>query len=399
MIWKDLCNYKKALIIPDMPDDFKVADKFRHGLTDDEIRKGIAAFRKFLYALFDKLTLDKDAIDAETRDNYNPYIKHDRADVRMCFPTIVDLEMILFTFGIRGKLKAKEKKLSVRIEDLLTVICEKTENYISLIKMSNERKLEMLRILTDLGFRFNGVDFSKEVDFSKTEEFDITFSGNDSFVVGLKLIAEATANHRDYYYIMNIFNVIEQCDFYPLANVKPKKRVVRINEYANLQTPEIGAWIMDIHRLLMNNNCTMVRSDGNFQYAKRGKNVAYGMVCIIDIRITGCSIIPGVNHLECPESVVDLLSDGMVSMLKNGASISKFDVENCKRRFGNMAFARFTFAYKGEEFEGCRHAVLGCQFSGDRCRFNGYRFDLTDSIVRELTKKWIEMELRYTPPH
>ncbi len=389
----DVCNYMKKLIIPQMPDDFKIAEKFRHGLTDDEILKGISAFREFLYELFDKLSADKDMLDVQTRDNYNPYIKQDKTNVRMCFPTIPDLSMILISLGIRGNLEMKEKRLIICVEDLLTVICDKTEKYVSLINMSGERKLEMFNILSDLGLCFNGVDFSKEVDFTKIKQFDVTYSKNDFFIVGLKLLAEATLNHKDYYYIMNIFTVLLQCDFYPLANIKPKKHVQHINIFANTQPPEIKEWIKNIDELLISNDCTMVRSDGAFQYIKRGKSVTYGMVCNIFIDITGCFIIPGVNHLEHRNSIIDNLPDDMLKILKDSAMRQgEFNLEQCYRKTGNMGFASYTFTHNNEEFEGCRHAGLRCQFSGVKCRFTGYKFDLSDTKVRELMKKWIKME-------
>lgn len=389
----DVCVYMKALIIPHMPDDFHVAQKFRHGLTDEEIQKGITAFREFLYDLFDMLAANKDVIDVKTRDHFNPYDKRDKANVRVCFPTIHDLAMILFTLGIRGRLEMNGKKMNVRVDDLLTVICEKTEKYISLIKMSSERKLEMFRILYDLGLRFEGADFTNEVDFSKIEEFDVTFIKNDFWVIGLKLLAEATLNHKHYYYIMNVFTVLLQCDFYPLANMIAKKHVQHINEYANPQTPEMKEWIKDIDELLMKNGCTMVRSDGCFQYTKRGKSVTYGMVCAISLNITGCFIIPGVNHLANPNSIINMLPDDMANMLKSGGERAKFYPEQCYRQSGNMGFARFTFTHNGEEFEGCRHAGLRCQFSGVKCQFAGYRYDLADPSVRELMKRWLELEL------
>ncbi len=389
----DICTYMKSIVIPNIPDDFKVAEKFRNGLTDDEIRKGINAFREFLYALYDKLAADKDIIDVSTRDNYNPYEHHDRSNVRMCFPTITDLTMILFSLGIRGRLEMEEKRLTVYVEDLLTVICEKTEKYISLKKMSGERKLEIFRILSDLGLCFHGLDLSKNVDFSEIQKFYITYTENDFFVAGLKLLAQATANHKDYYYIMNVLTVLNQCDFYPLANMKPKKHVQHINILANTQKPEIKEWIKNIDELLINNGCTMVRSDGCFQYTKRGESVTYGLVCIIRIDITGCFITPGVNSLANRNSIIDMLPDEMANLIKSSGERGKFNPEQCYRKTGNMGFARYTFMHNGEEFEGCRHAGLRCQFSGAKCRFDGYRFDLSNLRVREMMRKWIELEL------
>ena len=393
-----VCDYLKSLVITRMPDDFIITEPFRHGLTDDELRKGMTAFREFLYALFDKIAADKDKIDVKTGSIYDPHgTKGDRGtrSVKYCFPVFFDLTIILFSLGFHGKLETKpEMNLTVRGEDMSVVICPVTEKYQSVIKMSGGRKLEMFRLLSDLGLRFNGADFSEEVDFSKTGTFHITSEKNEYFAVGLKLIADAMINNTYYIKLENLFGpVFLRGDFYPLANAKPKKHIIHINEYASPQTPEIREWIKSIDNLLTNNGCTMVVSDGKFQYTKRGKSVTYGMVCIIEMGITGCFITPGVNHLANPDSITRILPDDMADMLKSGEERAKFNPEQCNRRTGNMSFARFAFTHNGEEYEGCRHAGLRCQFSGVKCCFTGYNFDLSDPNVRELAATWIEMEL------
>ena len=67
-----VCDYLKALVIPHTPDDFIVAEPFRHGLTDDELRKGIDAFREFMYDLYDKLAENESRLDIEEGSKYDP---------------------------------------------------------------------------------------------------------------------------------------------------------------------------------------------------------------------------------------------------------------------------------------------------------------------------------------
>ena len=374
----DLCNYMKAMVISHMPDDFKVAEKFRHDLTDDEIRKGIDAFREFLYAFYDKLSADKDKIDVYTRDNFNPYDKRDKANARVCFPTIFDLTVILFSLGFHGRLEPKEKRLTVYTEDLLRVICEKTEKYVSLIKMSGERKLEMFRILMDLGLTFNGVDFSEEVDFSKVEKFDVTFAENYFFVVGLKLIAEATANHRDYYYIMNVFRVLLECDFHSLANAAPKKHFRNVNEAANAQVPEIKKWIAETDAFLLNNGCK-VSGSWEITYTKPKIKNRKGMVLKIWMDITGCFVCPGIGHLNNPNNIISMLPDDIADLLTAKA----------ERECGWCAYSRKNSQCK----PGCPIKFTHKGKAYIKCRYSEFRIDLSEANNRELVSKWIEMEL------
>jgi hypothetical protein len=406
---KDLAyvsNYFKALVIPDSPDDFTVAERFRHGLTDDEIRKGIAAFRKFLYAFFDRLAAGKDEIDVKSGSKYDPYgsQKYDGSgNMIYCFPVLYNFTYILMAMGIFGRLEIlPEVRLFVRGDDMLTGICPLTqrypEKYNGILRMSNERKLEMFRLMDDLGFRFHGADFSTEVDFTKTETFYVTSIKNSFCVIGLKLIAEAAANNKNYIKMENLFGpVFLRGDFSSLANASPKKHAIKIQEAVIAQRPEIREWVIGTDKLLTGNGCKITESGkgAEFIYTRRNAGVTYGMVCIIFMGITGCFITPGVNHLACTDSIIKLLPGKTADIIKSGMESEKFNAERCLRRSGNMPFARFSLIHAGMEYEGCRHAGLRCQFSGVKCRFtgSGFRFDLSDPDVRKLMTKWLEKEL------
>ncbi|MCL2500502.1 MAG: hypothetical protein FWE90_09215 [Defluviitaleaceae bacterium] len=66
-------EYMKALVITNMPGDFTVAELIRHGLTDDELRRGMMTFRDFHYAMFDKITANQDTIDVEGKRKFDIY--------------------------------------------------------------------------------------------------------------------------------------------------------------------------------------------------------------------------------------------------------------------------------------------------------------------------------------
>lgn len=383
-----VCNYYKDLVIPHTPDDFIVASRFRHGLTDDEIRKGIAAFRKFLYALFDRLAADRDKIDVETGSKYDLYGDtgaNGSGKINNCFPIIIDLAFALFSLGFHGRLDTDpHMKLTVHGGDMLTVICPITEKYHSLIKMSGGRKLELFLLLQSLGLRFDGADFSREVDFSKTGAFHIAYDKDDFFPVGLKLIAEATTNNRDYIKLENLFGAaFMRCDFYPLANAAPKKHCKHINEYVNAQSPEIRKWIREMDEFLTGSGCTVIDNLGDeFIYSKRKIKSRIGMVCKIYMDITGCFITPGINHLKNPNNIVSMLPDEIVDLMK----------ARTERECGWCAYSRrnpdfiqcrpgcpFKFTYKGEEYIKCRYAE--------------FKISLEHAENRELIRKWLEMEL------
>ena len=380
-----VCNYLKSLIIPRTPDNFTVAERFRHGLTNDEIFKGIAAFREFLHVLLDKLIAEKDKIDLKTRDNYNPYINADKHNIRMCLPSIYDLTIILLSFGVHGKLEIKpENRISIYGNDLFTVICPITEKYNSLNKMSGERKLEMFQLLYDLGLCFNGADFFNGVDFSKVEKFYVTHERNVFFPVGLKLISEATLNNKSYIKLNNLFlPVFLRCDFNPLANAVAKKHRIKINDIADAQAPDIRDWILDVNTLLVDNGCALTQSGGGeFTSAKRNAGIARGRLLRLHINITGCFATPGVNHLKKPVNILAELPDSMIDMIIDKKNHTHGSCGQCA---GGIASAQckiggpIQFNYKGEDIV--------------KCRVSDIRIPLDNANYREWVRKWIEMEL------
>jgi len=93
----DICNYYKGLIIPHTPEDFIVAESFRHGLPNSELLKGIAAFRTFLYELYDNIATGEKDISI-----------------------VRDIAVVLSTLGQYGRLETEPRKeLSVYGADLL----------------------------------------------------------------------------------------------------------------------------------------------------------------------------------------------------------------------------------------------------------------------------------------
>lgn len=278
-----VCHYLKALVIPQTPGSFAVAEPFRHGLTDVVLHKGIAAFRSFLYALFDLLSANKDKIDAVSGSVYDPYGTtgdHGTASLWHRFPMIRDITYTLFALGMFGHLEtAPNTRLTLHGDDMLTAICPLTgkypEKYNRLKRMNGVRRLEVFRLLSDLGLCFDGADFTTEIDFAKTGTFHVTWDGDDDWALGLKLITEATANHKNYIKMENMFSpVFLRCNFHPLANSVPKTCTNNIREYALAQQPEVQAWIADMDTWLMNHGCTMTNTGSEtFTYTRRGTSI------------------------------------------------------------------------------------------------------------------------------
>jgi hypothetical protein len=387
---KDLtyvCNYKKALVIPSMPDNFIIAEPFRHGFTNEELRKGITAFRDFLYSFYDFLSANKYKIDVETGKKYDPNGSTNdsgNGNINNCFPIFCDIPHILVALGFHGRfVKGSELKLRIHSVDLLTVICSKSHKYMSLANKSSERLNEMFCLLSELGLCFTGLDISNKINFSKTGTFHITFRKNDYFIIGLKLIAEATVNNKYHYYLVNMLPpAFLRCDFYPLANELPKKHKIKIREFVNPQQSEVKEWILNLDSFLMNNGCTITHTlDGDqFSYLKRKIKNYKGLVCKIYFDIRGCFITPGINHMKNPINIISMLPDDIIELIKNERKCGHCTYS---RRNPNLIQCRegcpFKFTHKGVEYI--------------RCRYGEFKISLSNEKNRKLIWKWLEMEL------
>ena len=180
-----ICNHLKAAVIPHTPKTFIIAEAFKLGLPDEELKAGIAAFRSFLHELYDALANNKDRFDVKAGKQVGTFPAR--------FPIIEDLGAILFQMGFHGKLETEPRnELIIYGEDMLHV--SKMQKYRHLNKMSKMRKMELFDFLSEMGFYFEDADFSDNTDFSKIGTFYVQYENDDSLLVGLKLMSLAQAN-------------------------------------------------------------------------------------------------------------------------------------------------------------------------------------------------------------
>jgi len=368
----DVCKYMKGIVIPHTPDNFNVAEPFRHGLSDDDLKAGIDAFRKFLYKLYDKLAENNDKFDVKTGAKYAPGTGED--SVRKCFPIITDLAAILFSLGTHGRLETHPRnELVVSADDMLIPFPPRTEKYFSLAKLTNKRKMEVFDFLSDTGFYFEDANFSEEVDFSKIGTFYVRYDDDDFLIIGLKLLAEAQINVKAKYYQFS--DVFMRGYFYSLAALEPKPQIHSIHELVGGQLPEVKEWVLNIDKFLRDSGCKVV-GDSSFTYTSQKTKKP---ICKIYLSITGGVIRPSLYHLAGGQQTYEL-TDGMLEYMRGGRGCG-------------------ICAEKDPDFVHCRHGGPYCVTYNDeyfeRCRYQGFNFPLNDVEEREILKKLIESEMSY----
>jgi hypothetical protein len=371
----DICKHLKTAVIPQTPKGFNIANEFKLGLSDEELKAGITAFRTFLYELYDALANNKDKFDVKTS-------KQD-GTLPARFPIIEDLGAILFQIGFHGNLETEPKnELIVYGEDMLKV--SKMQKYRHINKLSKKRKMELFDFLSGLGFYFEDADFSNTIDFSKIGTFYVQYENGNSLLTGLKLMALAQANVKAKY--DRYSTILMRGDFYPLGNADPKPPIVNIVEYVNTQPPELKKWVIELDELLVK-SCKVVGEvqyflcAGIFVYSSR---ITKQRVCKIDLRAKNSSVIPNVSHFENSSNILNEFTENMLDTMRS----KNQNCRNCSK-LNNPVFVKcpsgsgepHRFSYKGEDFELCRHY--------------GFEFLLNNAEDREVLKKWIELELAW----
>jgi len=349
-----ICNYLKGLVIPHTPTDFVVAEPFRHGMSNEELLDGIAAFRTFLYELYDKIA-------AAGKD----------------FAMIHDIAVVLSTIGLYGRLETDIRNELVVVGDDLLIPLSPTKPP-AMNKLNNKRKQEVFDYLSEMGFYFENLNLSESIDLTKTGIFYITHENDDRIIIGLKLLAQAKNNIKSGF--QKFMTTFMRADFYPLANAVPKAHTATAHEFANSQPPEIREWIIAAEKLLMDNKCKIscfylsnTNGDGSFSYAKRGKTI-----CRIAMGMGGSLIDIRGNHFTNESTILPDLPSHMLNTIRQGGCGNCADNPNFVAcRHGGP----FKFTYNGENFE--------------RCAFVGYTFSLEDALDRDVLKKWLEYELAF----
>jgi hypothetical protein len=370
----DVCDYLKGLVIPHTPDGFVIAEPFRHGLPNDELVKGISAFRSFLYEFYGKAASDKAMFDDEKSKMYD--IESGSDSIRDCFPIFNDIAVLLFSLGFYGNLETEPvTRLTVNGGVLYTPFIKGKPS--AMKKLSKKRITELLNYLSEMGFYFEGLDLNGLTDLSKTGTFHVKNENDDYIILGLKLISEALGNVKAGF--LKLASVFMRCDFYPLADTSPKDHTASAAEYANPQPPKTKAWIAAIEKHLLNNGCKIscfslsnTNGDGSFSYAsKKGSKV-----CSIGMDITGCDIsIQGNNLLNEQNNILAELPQDMIDSIKKRAQkgVCKANKHKCKYK------DHLKFIHNGEVFL--------------MCRWGGFNFALNDESDFEVYRKWIDMEL------
>jgi hypothetical protein len=348
-----LGDYYKALIIPAVSGAFKVAEPFIHDLPHDELLAGINAFRTFLYDFHEKINSEYKNYSAKQRELFAKYAPS-----------------VLLLIGIHGKLETKRRKeLTVYASDLFIIPKPSHSKYMNLERVSAKNIAEIFEFLSEMGFYFEELNHSEKVNLNETGQFYVTHENDENIIIGLKLLAEAAVNITSGY--LDIDWGFMRCSHYPLASAETVEDTLCFNDFIPMLTLKQRDWALDLHKLLMDNNCTLVSEGKDYAtfsyYPQKVEN--WRWACVWEFRPYGLVIKMNTRHIKNLDGIAQALPQGMMGVLQSGGCgcRNKCSPDFYKIKHGNNNYLD--------------------------CKNYGWYFSLTSPEEYKILKEWIKTEL------
>lgn len=202
----DMARYIKNIIPSNIPETYTIKAMFDHISGEENIRKGILAFRDLLYLVCDRLIADGSLYDKPAKNTEN---NDSHPSLPVSFPFLNNVKSILFNIGYHGKLIENNESILLDDLKLLTIVIGADGGQMK-AKISVPKLIEALKFLTCCGVNFDGIDLeARTLDLSKVASIKISYPNNPVMLIGLKVMAIA---QKDLYTKGN-HDIFLRCDY------------------------------------------------------------------------------------------------------------------------------------------------------------------------------------------
>lgn len=235
----DMAKYIKN-IMPPIPETYSIKPMFKDMLGEDDIRKGVIAFREFLNLIFDRLVADESLYYKPSKN------KHDcdfHPSLPVSYPFINNLKCILFNIGYHGQLIENGQTMLIDDIKILTsfISAEGSERK---TKISNTKLNTALKFLSSCGLFFDGLNLDgKASEILKTTSLKITYSDNPVMLVGLKVMAIA---QRDLYTKGN-HDIFLRCDHRVLRDEEVESTSI-LKDFVAPLSKDVQDFVVKLHK-------------------------------------------------------------------------------------------------------------------------------------------------------
>ncbi|QOR34841.1 hypothetical protein IMX26_15470 [Clostridium sp. 'deep sea'] len=239
----DMAKFLKQLIPVNIPETYTINSMFRNISDEEHIRKGVFAFRDFLYRLCDCIIADNRLCDIPKKGKEK---FSDETTLTVEFPFMNNLRSILLNIGQQGILSEKGDSLLVKGWDTLSL--KRSLNKNSTTKISVPQMIKSIKFMTECGINFNGIDLSiKKPDISKIEAVKITYPDDSIMLLGLKALGiaqnELSSRKND--------DILLRCDYRMLKNQDTEVDSIMKDFVYPLSEP-LQEFVLNFHQHFLN---------------------------------------------------------------------------------------------------------------------------------------------------
>ncbi len=353
-----MAKHLKNVITSEIPEAYEINPMFN--ISDEEnIRKGVLAFRNFLYQLCDALIVKGDLYDNQKK---NAHEFDDRVTISVYFPFLHNVKCLLLKIGYYGVLTESNGEFSVG-------------NLIFDAKIPVSKSMECLRFLNTCGVVIKGIDLNdKKPDLLKTERIEISYPDNPAMLTGLKVMAIAEiefgtnadklkVNKSNTISYCRFSDILLRCDYRVLKNNDSEDVISILKDTLNPMSIKVQDFILQLHQRYLDKGlkCNMEIKDLwiKMKYSYKSKEI-WGINVSLN---NGYQINIKAKHTHKYADTIQKLPSFIQEMIKRGYGCG------IKRGISD-------------------HCNGGCQ---------GYRFTLEDSIlnIRNDIETWLDTELSF----
>ena len=237
-------KFIKSLLPVNIPEAYALKPMFKGIASEEDIRKGVIAFRDFLYLLCDRLILDG-----------NLYAKPKKTKNLTDYPFLHNINNLLNDIGYYSKLA--ESGDSLLITEIPSFAAPRS-------KIPASKQTECLRFLALCGFVFKGIDLeAKKFVISEAQEAqlpEVSYPSNPILLTGLKALSIADKELRGRRYC-NDDNLL-RCDYRLLMAEAPDMLDI-LKDYLNPLTEKLQKFALELHQRYIDigMTCVMITDD------------------------------------------------------------------------------------------------------------------------------------------
>lgn len=246
----DMARYIKNIIPSNIPETYTIKPLFKHISGEENIRKGILAFRNLLYFVCDRLIADGSLYDKPAKHTQ----KNDsHPSLPVSFPFLNNVKSILFNIGYHGKLIENSESILLEDLNLLTVVIGADGGQMK-AKISVPKLMEALKFLTSCGVNFDGIDLdARALDLSKVASIKISYPNNPVMLIGLKVMAIA---QKDLYTKGN-HDIFLRCDYRVLKD-EDTEVISILKDFVSPLSDQVQDFALKLHKRFLDAGLTCI---------------------------------------------------------------------------------------------------------------------------------------------